>query len=236
MRVLVAVEGDDARVAATGSIIAECLTEHGATVEVAHIGELHDVHAHDATVLGATGVADGWSAVAADAVGAHAGALVRLPVWLFSVRDREGTDHRRPAASVDAIARMTDAEAHRVFHPLPTGTPADGEVRGWADGIATALGCTPGVPASASAAVRESERVSQRPSHAKGRWFWTVMIAVWPVALALALLGWAVAGGQVMFWIASALAVAFVVDILVPQFAVEVDDGEEDRTPAGGPR
>jgi menaquinone-dependent protoporphyrinogen oxidase len=85
MRVLV---GYASRFGSTQEIamrIADIVRAHGSEVDVRSAGEIPDVDPYDAVVFG-SGVYDGsWTAEATQFVRDHAAALVRKPVWLFSV-------------------------------------------------------------------------------------------------------------------------------------------------------
>lgn len=62
-------------------------------------------------------------------------------------------------------------------------------------------------------------------SHARGRGFWTVLIAAWPVGLVVGLVLSLVLGGLAV-GIASGLAVALGIDFVWVVMAFAVDDGD----------
>jgi predicted lipid-binding transport protein (Tim44 family) len=88
---------------------------------------------------------------------------------------------------------------------------------------------TEAAPPSSNRAARMSEQWSRRPTHARGRRFWTAMIGVWPLSLLIGFLGAWAFGGNLLLWAASALAMALAVVVLLPQVLFEADDGDKMR-------
>jgi hypothetical protein len=72
-------------------------------------------------------------------------------------------------------------------------------------------------------------RPDEQPSttHARGRWFYGVLVGIWPLALAIGAVGVAF-GLPLGITLGSALAVALAVDFLTIVAAFEVDDGDTD--------
>jgi hypothetical protein len=65
------------------------------------------------------------------------------------------------------------------------------------------------------------------PTHARGRWFTTVLVGAWPVAILAAAAGVAL-GAPTGITIASGLAAALVIDFVLIVLAFAVDDGDID--------
>jgi hypothetical protein len=64
-------------------------------------------------------------------------------------------------------------------------------------------------------------------THARGPWFYGVLVGVWPLALAVGAVGVAL-GLPLGITLGSALAVALAVDFLTVVAAFEVDDGDDE--------
>lgn len=63
------------------------------------------------------------------------------------------------------------------------------------------------------------------PTHAKGRWFYAVLIGVWPLAVVAALVAIAI-GLPAGIALGSALAAALAVDFMLVALVLAVDDGD----------
>ena len=90
----------------------------GATVRVAPVGELHDLEAYDAVVLGSAIHNGAWLPAATEAVRANAEVLAAKPVWLFSVgmvaalpRPLQGRALQEGPKAVAAIERQIHPRA-----------------------------------------------------------------------------------------------------------------------------
>ena len=98
------------------------ISRSGATVCVAPVGELHDLEAYDAVVLGSAIHHGAWLPEATEAVRANAEVLAAKPVWLFSVgmvaalpRRLQGRALQEGPKAVAAIERQIHPRAHRLF-------------------------------------------------------------------------------------------------------------------------
>ncbi|EPH46492.1 flavodoxin domain-containing protein [Streptomyces aurantiacus] len=132
----------------------------GLATEVRAAGEVRDVSAYDAVVLGGALYAGRWQRDARRFARRHRRALSRRPLWLFSSGPLDSSASQRdlpPSPSVRRVARRLDARGHVTFGGrlderargriarmiVQSGKGGDFRdfeaVSAWADGIASEL-------------------------------------------------------------------------------------------------
>jgi menaquinone-dependent protoporphyrinogen oxidase len=104
--------------------IAETLRQHGARADVRQVGEVRDLSAYDAFVVGSAVYFGFWRKEAVRFVKAHSAALASRPVWLFSsgplgtkTTDPQGRDLRAVAEPkvINEFRSAIAPRGHRVF-------------------------------------------------------------------------------------------------------------------------
>jgi menaquinone-dependent protoporphyrinogen oxidase len=144
-----------------GAAIAQVLTDRGLEAVVLPPEQVRSVEGFDAVVLGSAVYAGHWMKAARELIDRSGAALSTRPVWLFSSGPvGDPPKPQEEAVDVAGILEATGAREHRVFvgklekKGLSFGDRAiavafrvqEGdfrdwdEIRGWADGIADALG------------------------------------------------------------------------------------------------
>jgi menaquinone-dependent protoporphyrinogen oxidase len=162
MTVLIAVATRHGATAEIAAAIATVLEERGVDVEVGKLGEVSDLAAYEAVIVGSAVYRGRWLDGARHFLRDHDAGLGERPVWLFSSGAIFGTPrshHLGWTRAVDDVAATTPAMEHRFFGgKLASGTLGPigrllaravgmregdyrdfDEVRAWASSIADAL-------------------------------------------------------------------------------------------------
>ncbi|MFA1547724.1 flavodoxin domain-containing protein [Actinomadura chokoriensis] len=118
MRVLVAYASDRGGTAEIAEWVGTTLRRMGVEAEVRRAGEVTALDGYDAVVVGGALYAGRWHGEARRFVRRHAGALERVPVWLFSSGplDRSAGEREiEPVRGVAKLARRVGARGHATF-------------------------------------------------------------------------------------------------------------------------
>jgi menaquinone-dependent protoporphyrinogen oxidase len=116
MRILVSVASKHGATAEIGSALATALAEAGLDVDVVPPGQVEDLGAYDAVVIGSAVYLGHWISSATDFIERHEAALRERPVWLFSSGPLG--DPPVPAEDPEDVAGLVvqiGARGHRVF-------------------------------------------------------------------------------------------------------------------------
>lgn len=117
MRVLVATASKHGATDEIAVAVADVLAQHGLAVRLVPAEDVENVSGCDAVVLGSAVYMGRWLEPARRFVGAHAGELSAVPVWVFS--SGPVGDPPRPAddqaVDVTEIIEATGARGHRLF-------------------------------------------------------------------------------------------------------------------------
>lgn len=145
MRVLVTAATRHEATSEIAAAIAEGLVRRDVDAELRPIGEVGEVGAYDAVVLGSAVYVGRWLQEARQFAERHAAALATMPVWLFSSGPLGPAGARVPLsepADAATLAQLTRAREHRVFagrlDMSSLGLPArlvgarEGDERDWA--------------------------------------------------------------------------------------------------------
>ena len=118
MRVLVTAATRHEATSEIAAAIAEGLLRRDVDAELRPIGEVGEVGAYDAVVLGSAVYVGRWLQEARQFAERHAAALATMPVWLFSSGPLGPAGARVPSgepADAATLAQLTRAREHRVF-------------------------------------------------------------------------------------------------------------------------
>jgi menaquinone-dependent protoporphyrinogen oxidase len=128
-RVLVAYGSKNGGTAGIAAIVGQTLRERGFEVDVRDAGEVRDVHAYGAVVLGGALYALRWHADAVRFARRHARALAGQPVWVFSSGPLDSSADEQDIPPVGGARRAMNlmaARQHRTF-----GGVLDEHAKGW---------------------------------------------------------------------------------------------------------
>jgi menaquinone-dependent protoporphyrinogen oxidase len=165
-KVLVAYASKMGSTAEIGDALAERLAAAGLDVDRRSVGDVGDVDAYQAVVLGSAVYLGRWRSDALGFLKRFGRGLSRRPVWLFQSGPLDDSTDREDVPlprRVDAVARAIGVRGHVTFGGRIDPEHADGfmarrmvdgglgrdfrdfdRVRAWADAIATELGaCAP---------------------------------------------------------------------------------------------
>lgn len=98
--------------------VAETLRVEGLDVELRPPGEIDDVSAYDAVIVGGALYANRWFRLARRFVHRHAQKLRERPVWFFSSGPLDGTAEQSeiaPTSQVQALMKQVGARGHMTF-------------------------------------------------------------------------------------------------------------------------
>ncbi|GGO92114.1 flavodoxin domain-containing protein [Wenjunlia tyrosinilytica] len=164
LRVLVAHGTKNGSTAEIAEMIGTTLREHGIVADVRPAGDVRDVTEYDAVVLGGALYTNRWHRDAVRFSRRHRGKLADRPVWMFSSGPLDASAAQRripPTASARRAMGRLGARDHATFggrledgakgliarQILKSGRGGDfrdrGQIRSWADGIATDLAAQP---------------------------------------------------------------------------------------------
>jgi menaquinone-dependent protoporphyrinogen oxidase len=118
MRVLVTAASRHESTIEIAEAIAAGLTRRRIEAEVRPIGEVGEVGAYDAVVLGSAVYVGRWLREARQFAERHGATLATMPVWLFSsgpVGSAGAISGASEPADAATLAQLTGARAHRVF-------------------------------------------------------------------------------------------------------------------------
>ena len=160
MRVLVTAASKYGATEEIARVVADTIADAGHEVTVVPAGEVSDVEAHDAFVVGSAVYAGHWMSAARELIAEHGDVLRGKPVWLFSSGPvGEPPKPEQEPVDVTSMLELSGARAHQVFSGkldrsklrfadkaivvamrAPEGDFRDwDEIRTWADEIARAL-------------------------------------------------------------------------------------------------
>ncbi|MFJ3175314.1 flavodoxin domain-containing protein [Streptomyces roseus] len=117
-RVLVAYGTKHGATAGIATEIGRALREDGLEVIVLPAGDVHDVRAYDAVVLGGALYAGRWSGTAKSCAERNADSLRHRPVWLFSSGPLDDSAEDQDIPPVSVVARqmqLIGAREHKTF-------------------------------------------------------------------------------------------------------------------------
>lgn len=148
MNILIAYATRHGGTAEIARMIRDRLWLHGLVVDARPAGEVEDLDAYDAVIVGAPLYLNVWHRDARRFVKRHAEALRAMPVWFFSTGAIDSSASERiipPVRAVDRLIHRVHARGHVTFGGVSTDPRIAAEyrdprhIRTWADSIAEVL-------------------------------------------------------------------------------------------------